>query len=110
MSCHNTTYDHFSHYDIIKCWHNMPDTSSTCRAIYRFETFGRHVIRRHCQLSMPNAPASSDIRTRGSAHAVNSNLLYLSAMVDTEKDNDTTTYGEAYAATSDSESSAEKLH
>ena len=61
--------------------------------------------------NMRDAPSNNYIGPRSSANSVNANLSYINALVNADTlDNDTTTYGNTYAATSDSESSVEKLH
>ena len=60
--------------------------------------------------NMCNVPASTDIGPCSSANAVDANLLYINMLVDTNMDNDTTTYGDTYVTTSNSESSAEKSY
>ena len=60
--------------------------------------------------NMSGTPSPSDISPQGSTHILGTNLLYLNVLVNAEMDYDTTTYGEAYAATSNIESSGAKLH
>ena len=39
----------FPHWDIMKCWRHV---GTTCHISCRFSTYGRHVVIRHCQLSV----------------------------------------------------------
>ena len=57
-----------------------------------------------------DAPAPNNIGPRSLAHAVDLNLLYLNVLVNDMIDDETKTYGNAYAATLNSESSADKPH
>ena len=60
--------------------------------------------------NMRDAPAHNDIGPHSLANAVDLNVSYLNVLVNAETNDDTTTYGNAYATTSDSKSSVEKLH
>ena len=60
--------------------------------------------------NMHDAPTPNNIGPHSLAHAVDLNLSYFNALMNTEMDNEITTYGDEYASTSDSKSSAEKLH
>lgn len=60
--------------------------------------------------NMRYAPAPNNINPRSLAHAVDMNVSYLNALVNAETYDKATTYGDTYASTSDSVSSAEKSH